>query len=159
MIARPALLLPLSLALPACPAAAAPAVPLRLEGHLMVEARNSDGPRPARQVLREVPAARSGDRLLFVVRYENRGARPVQGLDLVAPVPRGVRILPDRARMVSISPDGGHSWFRPDAPFRVDGDGRLRPAPDLLPTHVRLRLPVTVAPGESGTAVYRGELL
>lgn len=135
-------------------AQAATPEPMALDGHLLVESAGG-----ASRTLRSPEEVRSGDRLIFLIRYHNRGAAPLAGYDFVAPVPAGVRILPDRADSVRISADGGRSWTRPDAPLRLDARGHLRPASSLTPTHVRLRLDRRIAPGEAGTVAYRGLLL
>lgn len=136
-------------------AVASQAAPLSLDSHILVERREA----PGRHVVENAPSARSGDRLLFLVRYRNGGAATLRNYAIVSPVPAGVRILTDRADQIRVSADGGRSWSRPDALFRVDASGRLKPAPDAQPTHVRLRLDHPLAPGEAGSITYRGELL
>lgn len=137
--------------------------PMALDGRLLVEslapADAAPGEATDRRTLRAPADVRSGDRLIFLIRYRNRGAMPLPGYDFVAPVPPGVRILPDRFDTVRISADGGRSWTRPDSPLRLDAHRRLRPAGDVAPTHVRLRLDRRIAPGEAGTVAYRGLLL
>jgi hypothetical protein len=141
----------------AAPGGAAEAV-MALDGQLLVEAV---GPAAEgdRRTVRAAAEVRSGDRLIFLIRYRNRGAMPLPGYDFVAPVPPGIRILPDRFGSVRISADGGRSWTRPDSPLRLDAHRRLRPADEVAPTHVRLRLDRPIAPGEAGTVAYRGLLL
>src|SRR6218665_2440381 len=137
----------LSLALVAIPCAAeavVPMGPMMLDGHLLVESRDAG----QRRVLRSPAQVRSGDRLIFLIRYRNGRGTPLRGYDFVAPVPPGVRILPDRTDAVRVSVDGGQSLSRPDAPVRIDARGQLRSADDLRPTHVRLRLDRKIAPGE-----------
>jgi len=133
--------------------------PLVLEGQLLVEtveAARSTGPRYVLQTRQE---ARSGDRLIFLIRYRNDSAHPLPGYDIVARVPLGVRILPDRNGALRVSADGGKNWARPDAQFQFDTRGHLRPAMDVPATHIRLRLYHSIAPGETGTVAYRGRLL
>jgi len=137
--------------------AIAPA-PMALDGRLLVESLATTHATDHR-ILRAPVDVRSGDRLIFLIRYRNRGAMPLPGYDFVAPVPHGVRILPDRFGTVRVSADGGRSWTRPDSPLRLDAHRRLRPAGDVAPTHVRLRLDRRIAPGEAGTVSYRGLLL
>ncbi|MCE7796983.1 hypothetical protein LWE61_10475 [Sphingobium sufflavum] len=141
----------------AAPGGAAEAV-MALDGQLLVEAVDpaAEGDR---RTVRAAAEVRSGDRLIFLIRYRNRGEAVLPGYDFVAPVPHGVRILPDRGDMVRVSVDGGRNWSRPDSPLRPDAQGRLRSADALRLTHVRLRLDRRIAPGEAGTVAYRGLLL
>ncbi|MFT3966650.1 MAG: hypothetical protein QM690_12295 [Sphingobium sp.] len=134
-----------------------PAASMALDGRLLVETMGRGA--EASRTVREATEARSGDRLIFLIRYRNRGGSTLTGYDFVSPVPRGVRILPDRADSVRISVDGGRHWSRPDSPVHIDAQGKLRPSEDLNPTHVRLRLDRAIAPGETGTVAYRGLLL
>lgn len=129
-------------------------MPMMLDGHLLVE--TADG---ARRTLSAPAEARSGDRLIFMIRYRNAGTRPLPGYDIVAPVPAGVQILPDRQDSLRVSADGGKNWTRPGAPFPFDKSGHLRRAEHATITHIRLRLSQTIAPGESGAVAYRGKLL
>ncbi|HEX7872197.1 MAG TPA: hypothetical protein VF475_04750 [Sphingobium sp.] len=116
---------------------------MTLEGRLLLETSDRDG--TARRTLREPSEVRSGDRLIFLIRYHNGGGA-LSGYDFVSPVPRGVHILPDRSDSVRVSVDDGQNWSRPDSPLQA-------------PTRVRLRLTHTIAPGETGTVAYRGILL
>ncbi len=136
-----------------------PAMPMALDGHLLVESLDGAQVQGERRTVRTPAEVRSGDRLIFLIRYRNHGEAALRGYDFVAPVPRGVRILPDRADMVRVSVDGGRNWSRPDSPIRIDAQGHLRSADDLTLTHVRLRLDRRIAPGEAGTVAYRGLLL
>ncbi|CAN5291270.1 hypothetical protein BH10PSE13_BH10PSE13_23090 [soil metagenome] len=140
-------------AMPVAPA------PMALDGRLLVESLAPSEKTTDLRTLRAPADVRSGDRLIFLIRYRNQGTMPLPGYDFVAPVPPGVRILPDRFGSVRISADGGRSWTRPDSPLRLDANHRLRLAGDVAPTHVRLRLDRRIAPGETGTVAYRGLLL
>jgi hypothetical protein len=133
--------------------------PMVLDGRLLVESVSGADASSEQRTLRSPSDVRSGDRLIFLIRYRNRGVAPLHGYDFVAPVPSGVRILPDREGSVRVSADGGRSWTRPESPLRLDAQRRLRPAGDVAPTHVRLRLDRRIAPGEAGTVAYRGLLL
>jgi hypothetical protein len=133
--------------------------PMTLDGHLLVESVAGSAESGESRTVRTPAEVRSGDRLIFLIRYRNKGETALPGYDFVAPVPHGVRILPDRGDTVRISADGGRNWTRPDSPLRIDVGGRLRAADALAPTHVRLRLDRRIAPGEAGTVAYRGLLL
>ncbi|HEX7854118.1 MAG TPA: hypothetical protein VF503_10520 [Sphingobium sp.] len=133
------------------------AAPMALDGHLLVETVSGRG--EERRTLREAAEARSGDRLIFLIRYRNTGSTALTGYDFVSPIPRGVRILSDRADTVRVSADDGRSWVRPDSPSQADGHGEWRPAEDRTPTQIRVRLDRAIAPGETGAIAYRGLLL
>lgn len=138
---------------------AASDAPMAIDGHLLVESLDGPQTQGEKRTVRVPAEVRSGDRLIFLIRYRNKSEAPLRGYDFVAPVPRGVKILPDRADAVRISVDGGRNWSRPDSPVLIDAQGRLRSTDDLTATHVRLRLDRRIAPGEAGTVTYRGLLL
>ncbi|MET0363345.1 MAG: hypothetical protein ABW169_01710 [Sphingobium sp.] len=119
---------------------------MALQGRLLVEMADKNG---TARTLREPAEVRSGDRLIFLIRYRNTGDGRY---DFVSPVPRGVHILPERGGAVTVSADDGQSWSQPGSRLSNDASGATA-------THVRLRLSRTIAPGEAGTVVYRGVLL
>lgn len=104
-------------------------------------------------------AVTPGDRVAYVLSYENEGDAPAEGLVLVMPVPGNVAWLPDAdaGTMPEPSVDGGASYGDLSG-LRVTEDGEPRPATPADVTHLRWRLADSVAPGAGGEVRYRGVL-
>ena len=133
---------------------AAAASDLRFERQMFVERVQTDINGRARRTLASADRVTAGDQVIFVVNWRHEGDRPVQGVPLANPVPRGALVsLPDPAMQVSV--DGGQRWGRLDElwlPTPLGGTRRAVPA-DI--THVRLSMPARISPGESGRISYR----
>lgn len=132
---------------------------LELESRLFREAAQVDVNGATRRSLSNVSTVRSGDKLLFVIRYRNTGTAPVTGTAIVSELPPRVSIDPSQNSRIEVSLDGGHRWDRPGATFLTTTDGKLRPASGRAPTHIRVRLDRPVAPGASGQEIFRATIL
>lgn len=114
-----------------------------------------------RETVTFAPATRvaPGDRLAYVLTYENEGGAPAEGLVLTMPVPESVALLEAAPSGVApdYSVDGGKSWGDLDD-LTVLEDGAPRPALPGDVTHLRWRLAEAVEPGAVGEVRYRGVL-
>lgn len=139
---------------------AAPSAPrLMLESRMFREVEKPDANGAMRLALSTVTTMRSGDRLLFVIRYHNPGAAPVTGTAIVSPLPARIAVSADQSARIEVSIDGGRRWDRPGATFVTDEHGRLKPAVGQQATHVRLRIDRAIAPGASGQEMFRATIL
>ncbi len=147
------LVLPLLLGLAPLPALAQ--APVAINASVFVERVQTDINGRERRTLSEAGRLASGDRLLFLLRYRNGGASPMQGFAVTNAVPSAIRVDPsDPAMQVSV--DGGHNWGRlDDLTLRTPLGGMRRATPDDV-THVRWTVKDAVAPGETGRISYRG---
>ena len=113
-----------------------------------------------RETVTTAPADRvtPGDRLAYVLAYENEGSAPAEGVVLTMPVPKSVALIEaDReAGAPDYSVDGGESWGDL-AGLAVTEDGERRPARPADVTHLRWRL-AAIAPGAAGEVRYRAVL-
>ena len=148
----PILVLTAALALPA-------AAQVTAEQTVLTETVTVD--ETGRETIQTKPAERvvPGDRLAYVLRYENEGAAPADGLVLVMPVPSTIAYVPgtEGGGAPEQSVDGGQT-FGTLAALTVTEDGTPRPAEPTDVTHLRWRLAGSVAPGEAGEVSFRGVL-
>ena len=99
-----------------------------------------------------------GDKLAYVLTFENEGDAPAEGLAMVMPVPEGVALIAGSASdEAAYSVDGGRTYAALAA-LRVEEDGTPRPATPADVTHLRWRLAEALAPGETGEVGYRAVL-
>lgn len=147
--------LPLALAAMSQLASAQPAI--SLDRQMFVERVQTDINGRARRVLASPDRLDSGDQLIFVLNWRNRGPRPVKGLALTNPVPRGAT-LTHADPMMQLSVDGGVRWGRLDDMWLPTPLGGTRRAVASDVTHVRLTVPQEISPGESGRFSYRATM-
>ena len=100
------------------------------------------------RVLERADALHSGDRLVFVVSWND--ADPA-GFTVTNPVPHSVVFQPDAEADVSV--DGGRSFGRLETLMLRDAHGTWRHANAEDITHVRWRIP---AQRREGQLTYRG---
>jgi len=140
---------------------AAPVAPprLALESRVMREVEQSDVNGGVRRALSTATTMRSGDRLVFVIRYRNVGQSAVAGTSIVSPLPPRLAIDPGKHSRIEVSVDGGRRWDRPGATFASGPDGRLMPAIGQPITHIRVKIDRPIAPGATGQEMFRATIL
>lgn len=147
--------LPLALAAMPQPASAQPSI--SLDRQMFVERVETDINGRARRVLTSADRIDSGDQLIFVLHWRNSGTRPVRGLALTNPLPRGATLTSADPTM-QVSVDGGVRWGRLEDMWLPTPLGGTRRAIASDVTHVRLTIQQQVSPGESGRLSYRATM-
>jgi uncharacterized repeat protein (TIGR01451 family) len=117
------------------------------------------------RIVKLVPATeiRSGDVILYTIKYYNESADPVRNAALVGPVPAKTTYVPDSASKLKrvrpvFSINGGKTYSAPPIKYRIrkpDGSEEEKVAPPAMYTHVKWRLAEAVLPGAVGTFRYK----
>lgn len=108
--------------------------------------------------------AKPGDEIRYALRFTNVTAGPVQNVQLVDSIPKGmVYVLgsaaADRPARISYSIDGGKTYTAQPAIVVIeDGKKVEKPAPRELYTHVRWTVLSPVAPGAQVMAELRTQV-
>lgn len=102
-----------------------------------------------------------GDRVVFTLRYVNKGAEPAAGFRATNPLPAAVQFVSVAEDWAQVSVDGGTVWGRLadlSVAAKAEGGlpGALRAATPEDVTHVRWIFAVPVAPDAQGSVSYRG---
>ena len=97
-----------------------------------------------------------GDRLVFVLSYNNKGAQPATGFTLTNPIPPSVAFTGSDDATADVSVDGGKSWGKLASLKVVAADGTSRPAVAADVTHIRWSLGRPIAAGSGGELSFRG---
>ncbi len=102
-----------------------------------------------------------GDRVIFTLKYSNKGTTPAAGFRATNPMPAPVQFLSTAEDWAEVSVDGGSHWGKLSdlqVPVKSVDGGRdsLRAATAEDVTHVRWVFSKAIAPGTSGTVSYRG---
>lgn len=112
------------------------------------------------ETLTRVPAERviPGDRIAYVLTYENAGDAPADEIVLVMPIPPAVTLSvgAETGGRADYSVDGGENWGE-FAALSVERDGQTRAAAPTDVTHLRWRI-AQIAPGATGEVAYRAVL-
>lgn len=137
----------------AAPAAALAASQVTLASEVFVERVLKDPNGKARTVLEPPRAMVSGDRLVFVLSYRNRGAEPAADFVVTNPVPDAVAFA--GAENAEVSVDWGRNWGQLASLTVRRSDGTFRPARPGDVTHVRWSIRQAIAAGQTGTLSFR----
>lgn len=102
-----------------------------------------------------------GDKVVFTLRYANKGAEPAAGFRATNPMPGPVQFVSVAEEWAEVSIDKGATWGQlSDMKVIVKGvDGApdsMRAAGPEDVTHVRWVFSKPIAPGTEGTVSYRG---
>lgn len=140
-------------------AAAAPAGPLQVTSHLLVERHVAERDGTTRIVTAEGVRARPGDRLIVSLAYRNTGPEPIADLVLADPVPAELayRAAAAASPPAELSVDG-HRFAPLDALTVALPGGGTRPAAAADVVAVRWRFARPLAPGGGGTVAFRAVL-
>jgi uncharacterized repeat protein (TIGR01451 family) len=140
-------------------APAALAGPVELTSAVFVERHSVDA--EGKASLRLVPAERvvPGDKLRFVIRYQNAGATAAADFVITNPVPASVAYVAAEGEPPAVvSVDGGASYGDLAKLFVRDDDGTTRAARAADVTHVKWQFAQKLAGGSSGEVAFRAEL-
>lgn len=102
-----------------------------------------------------------GDRVIFTLRYVNKGAEPATGFRATNPLPGPVQFISVAEDWAEVSVDGGVSWGKlADLKVAVKGPeaaaNAVRPAAAEDVTHVRWVFAAAIPAGGEGSVSYRG---
>jgi uncharacterized repeat protein (TIGR01451 family) len=147
------LLLMLALIAPAAPVLAQD---VSLSSQVFVEKTVKDAKGEPKTV-REKPAiVTPGDRLVFVLNYQNQGATPATGFTVTNPIPGEVSFAAAEGSDAQLSVDGGKSWGQLPSLKVALPDGTSRAAAPADVTHIRWSLSQPIAAGNGGQLSFRG---
>ncbi len=134
---------------------AAHAAGVRLQSDVYVE-RSDIAPSGARtMVLEAADTLKSGDRIVYLVRYRGAGNGTIKPFFVDNRLPATVAFQAADANDAQVSVDGGRRWGRLNA-LRVKDDSRWRSARPEDVTHIRWIVDPAKPPGASGTVSFRG---
>lgn len=139
----------------AVPAAAAAQSNVSLESEIMIErVVVEDG---KREVKVEVPkVVVPGDRLVFVISYQNQGAAPATDFVVTNPLPPSVTFEAAEGDEAVVSVDGGKSYGQLAALKVKQPDGTDRDALPADVTHIRWAFARPIPAGAAGTLRFKG---
>ena len=138
------------------PSLASAADKVALTSAVFVEKQTVDSDGRAHIALQTPKVVTPGDRLVFILRYQNEGIAPARQFTVTNPLPSAVSYegTADDAALVSV--DGGQNWGSLPTLRVKEDDGRWRSArPDEV-THIRWTLAQPLQAGATGKLSFRG---
>jgi uncharacterized repeat protein (TIGR01451 family) len=127
-----------------------------LNSDVLVERTTVDANGRAQVTLEEPQVVVPGDKLVFVLRYQNNGRAPASDFVVTNPLPHAVAFQASADQRSQVSIDGGQSWGQLDQLKVRDADGATRPARADEVTHVRWAFAQPIPAGEAGRLMFRG---
>jgi uncharacterized repeat protein (TIGR01451 family) len=142
-------------------AAAAPALAyspnnVSLASDVFVERTEIDANGKARTTLEEPKVVVPGDRLVFVLNYQNKGKAPATNFVVTNPLPGAVLYQGSADSSAIVSIDGGRNWGALSDLTVRDKDGSVRFARMDDVTHVRWIIAQPIPANGAGKLMFRG---
>lgn len=127
-----------------------------LNSDVLVERTSTDANGRVQVVLEEPRVVVPGDKLVFVLRYQNNGRAPASDFVVTNPLPSAVAFQASGDERADVSIDGGRSWGKLGALIVREADGSSRAARADEVTHVRWAFAQPIPAGEAGRLMFRG---
>jgi uncharacterized repeat protein (TIGR01451 family) len=138
------------------PGAAFAADSVALSSMVFVEKTIADADGKAKITLQEPKVVTPGDRLIFILNYQNRGSAAANNFVVTNPLPTAVAYQGTADTSAEVSIDGGKNWGALAALKVADGPGRWRSARPEDVTHVRWTMKQAIPAGAQGKLSFRG---
>ena len=126
-----------------------------LTSNVFVEKQGMDTAGRNKLVLEEPKLVVPGDKLVFVLQYQNKSGAPANNFVVTNPLPNAVTFQAALNDGAVVSVDGGHSWGML-ATLKVKDGATLRNANAADVTHIRWTFTKPIPAGSAGKLMFRG---
>jgi uncharacterized repeat protein (TIGR01451 family) len=127
-----------------------------LNSTVFVEKSVKDSSGKSRVVLEEPKVVLPGDKLIFVLSYQNKGSSAANNFVVTNPLSPAVAYQGTPHATAEVSVDGGRNWGTLSTLQIRESDGNLRSARMEDVTHIRWPMRQPVPPGAKGRVSFRG---
>lgn len=127
-----------------------------LDSDVFVEKQITDASGRTRLVLEQPKAVVPGDKLVFVLNYQNKSMGPATNFIVTNPLPAAVVYQGTTNGSPLVSVDGGRNWGALEALKIRDRSGVLRNANPTDVTHIRWAFAKPIPAGSAGKLMFRG---
>jgi uncharacterized repeat protein (TIGR01451 family) len=127
-----------------------------LASDVFVERTDIDANGKARVTLEEPKVVVPGDKLVFVLKYQNKGTAPAVNFIVTNPLPGAVQYQGSTDSSAIVSIDGGRNWGALSTLSVRAADGSVRSARMDDVTHVRWVIAQPIPAGGAGKVMFRG---
>lgn len=126
-----------------------------LTSDVFVEKQSMDATGRTKLVLEEPKLVVPGDKLVFVLKYQNKSSAPASNFVVTNPLPDAVTFQTALDEGAVVSVDGGRSWGNLAA-LKVKDGNALRNANASDVTHIRWTFTKPIPAGSAGKLMFRG---
>ena len=127
-----------------------------LSSMVFVEKTIADADGKAKITLHEPKVVTPGDKLIFILNYQNRGSSAANNFIVTNPLPSAVAYQGTADTSAEVSIDGGKIWGALTTLKVADGPSRWRSARPEDVTHVRWTMKQAIPAGAQGKLSFRG---
>lgn len=127
-----------------------------LSSLVLVEKTTADADGKTKVTLQEPKVVTPGDRLIFILSYQNRGSAAASDFIVTNPLPSAVVYQGTADASAQVSIDGGKAWGTLASLKVADGPNRWRSARPEDVTHVRWTMKQPIPVGGQGKLSFRG---
>ncbi len=138
------------------PGVALAADSVALSSTVFVEKTIADSGGKAKVTLYEPKVVTPGDRLVFILNYQNRGLAAANNFVVTNPLPSAVAYQGTADASAEVSIDGGKIWGILALLKVADGPSKWRSARPEDVTHVRWTMKQAIPAGAQGKLSFRG---
>jgi uncharacterized repeat protein (TIGR01451 family) len=138
------------------PSALLAADSVALSSIVFVEKTIADADGKTKVTLHEPKIVTPGDRLIFILNYQNKGSAAANNFIVTNPLPSAVAYQGTADATAEVSIDGGKIWGALTALKVADGPSRWRSARPEDVTHVRWTMKQAIPAGAQGKLSFRG---
>jgi uncharacterized repeat protein (TIGR01451 family) len=138
------------------PSALLAADSVALSSIVFVEKTIADADGKTKVTLHEPKIVTPGDRLIFILNYQNKGSAAANNFIVTNPLPSAVAYQGTADATAEVSIDGGKIWGALTALKVADGPNRWRSARPEDVTHVRWTMKQAIPAGAQGKLSFRG---
>ena len=140
----------------AAPVAAMAPSAVSLDSEVFVERTDIDANGKSRVRLEEPKVVVPGDKLVYVLNYQNKGTKPAVNFTVTNPLPGAVLFQGSTDSSAVVSIDGGRNWGALSTLSVRAKDGSIRSARIDDVTHVRWVIAQPIPAGGAGKVMFRG---
>ncbi len=126
-----------------------------LASDVFVEKAVKDPAGRTKLVLEEPKVVVPGDKLVFVLKYQNKGQAPATNFVVTNPLPSAVAFHGATDNAAQVSVDGGRSWGALST-LKVKEPSGIRTANASDVTHIRWAFANPIPAGSAGKLMFRG---
>lgn len=126
-----------------------------LTSDVFVEKQSMDAAGRTRLVLEEPKLVVPGDKLVFVLKYQNKSSSPATNFVVTNPLPSAVTFQNALNDGAVVSVDGGRNWGLLST-LKVKDGATLRSANAADVTHIRWTFTKPIPAGSAGKLMFRG---
>jgi uncharacterized repeat protein (TIGR01451 family) len=137
-------------------------IELKSVAEVEVVQKNAAGKTEVKRVEADKAKVTPGEVVIFTTTYTNKADKPAKNVVIINPVPEHMTYVDmsasGRSARIDFSVDGGKTYGDPRTLKVTDKNGKIRLALPADFTHIRWTVTAPLAPGASGSVVFKARV-